>query len=262
MGSARTKIHRWLDPEVRETRFERGTNALLVVLIVLNVAAVILESVHALHARYRLAFDAFEWFSVGIFTIEYLLRAWSITADPRYARPVAGRLRFLLTPGALVDLLAILPAYLPGALDLRFARIVRLVRVLKIGRYSEPVRMFGRVFRSRRDDLLLVAALLLVLLVLSSSTMYFLENAAQPEAFSSIPAAMWWAMTTLTTVGYGDVYPVTALGRAAGAFIAVLGIGFFALPAGILAAAFAEELRRQKGRPVTACPHCGRAIAG
>jgi voltage-gated potassium channel len=122
--------------------------------------------------------------------------------------------------------------------------------------------MFARVFRSRRDDLLLIAVLLLVLLVLSSSTMYFLENAAQPETFSSIPAAMWWAMATLTTVGYGDVIPATPLGKFVGAFIAVLGIGFFALPAGILAAAFAEELRRQKTSPATACPHCGKPIAG
>jgi voltage-gated potassium channel len=262
MTGPRITVHRLLDSEVRETRFERAANAFLVALIVGNVVAVILESVHWIYARQRVAFDAFEWFSVAVFTVEYLLRVWSVTADPRYAHPITGRLRFMLTPGALVDLVAILPAYLPMALDLRFARIVRLVRILKIGRYSEPVRMFARVFRSRRDELLLVAALLLVLLVLSSSTMYFLENAAQPEAFSSIPAAMWWAMATLTTVGYGDVIPATPLGKAVGSFIAVLGIGFFALPAGILAAAFAEELRRQRAVPATACPHCGKPIAG
>jgi voltage-gated potassium channel len=262
MPGARQTVHRWLDPEGRETSFEVATNAFLIALIVANVAAVILESVHAVYVRWRLAFDAFEWFSVAVFTVEYLLRVWSVTADPRYAHPLAGRLRFLLTPGALVDLAAILPAYLPGALDLRFARIVRLVRLLKIGRYSEPLRLFARVFRSRRDELVLIAALLLVLLVLSSSSMYVLESHAQPEAFSSIPAAMWWAMSTLTTVGYGDVIPVTPLGKAMGSFIAVLGIGIFALPAGILAAAFAEELRRQKVPAATACPHCGKSIAG
>jgi voltage-gated potassium channel len=262
MPGPREVVHRWLDPEVRESGFERATNAFLVALIVLNVIAVVLESVHALYARYRLAFDAFEWFSVAVFTVEYLLRVWSVTANARYAHPLTGRLRFMLTPGAIVDLVAIVPAYLPGALDLRFTRIVRLVRLLKIGRYSEPLRLFARVFRSRRDELVLIAALLLVLLVLSSSSMYFLENAAQPEAFSSIPAAMWWAMATLTTVGYGDVIPATPLGKAVGSFIAVLGIGVFALPAGILAAAFAEELRKQKAAPATACPHCGKPIAG
>lgn len=262
MPGAKEAVDRWLDPEVRESGFERATNAFLVALIVLNVVAVVLESVHALYARYRLAFDAFEWFSVAVFTVEYLLRVWSVTANPRYAHPLTGRLRFMLTPGAIVDLVAIVPAYLPGALDLRFTRIVRLVRLLKIGRYSEPLRLFARVFRSRRDELVLIAALLLVLLVLSSSSMYFLENAAQPEAFSSIPAAMWWAMATLTTVGYGDVIPATPLGKAVGSFIAVLGIGVFALPAGILAAAFAEELRKQKAPPATTCPHCGRPLAG
>jgi voltage-gated potassium channel len=261
----RETVHRWLDSEVRDNAVERGTNAFLVALIVANVAAVILESVHSLYARYRLAFDAFEYVSVAVFTVEYLLRVWSAVADPRYARPLFGRLRFMLTAGALVDLIAIAPAYLPIALDLRFARIVRLVRmlrILKIGRYSRSLRMFGRVFRSRRDDLVLIAALLLVLLVLSSSSMYFLENGAQPEAFSSIPASMWWAMATLTTVGYGDVYPVTAAGKAVGSFIAVLGIGIFALPAGILAGAFADEIRKQRAEVATVCPHCGKTIAG
>src|SRR5688572_8475415 len=136
MSGPRITVHRWLDSEVRETRFERATNAFLVALIVGNVVAVILESVQWIYARHRVAFDAFEWFSVAVFTVEYLLRGWSITADPRYAHPITGRLRFMLTPGALVDLVAILPAYLPVALDLRFARIVRLVRILKIGRYS------------------------------------------------------------------------------------------------------------------------------
>ena len=258
-------MHRWLDPEVRDTGLERATNTVLVALILANVAAVILESVHSVHARFAAAFDAFEWFSVAVFTVEYLLRVWSATADPRYAHPVIGRLRFMLTPGAIVDLVAIVPAYLPIALDLRFARIVRLgrmMRVLKIGRYSRPLRMFGRVFHSRRDDLVLVAALLLVLLVLASSSMYFLENGAQPERFSSIPASMWWAVSTLTTVGYGDVYPVTPLGKVVGSFLAMLGIGFFALPAGILAGAFARELRQQKPEDATACPHCGKTIAG
>ena len=264
MAGPREVVHRWLDPEVRDSAGERATNTFLVALILANVVAVILESVHSLHARFAPAFDAFEWFSVAVFTVEYLLRVWSATADPRYAHPVTGRLRFMLTPGAIVDLAAIVPAYLPTALDLRFARIVRLgrmMRILKIGRYSRPIRTFGRVFHARRDDLALVGALLLVLLVLSSSAMYFLENRAQPELFSSIPASMWWAVSTLTTVGYGDVYPVTPLGKVVGSFLALFGIGFFALPAGILAGAFARELRQPKTEDAAACPHCGKAIA-
>lgn len=265
MASAREVVHRWLDPDVRDSPLERTTNAVLVALILANVAAVILESVHSVHARFARAFDAFEWFSVAVFTVEYLLRVWSAPADPRYAHPVTGRLRFMLTPGAIVDLVAIVPAYLPTGLDLRFARIVRLgrmMRILKIGRYSRPLRTFGRVFQARRDDLALVGALVLVLLVVAASAMYFLENRAQPEAFSSIPASMWWAVSTLTTVGYGDVYPVTPLGKLVGSFLAMFGIGFFALPAGILAGAFARELRPRKGEDEAACPHCGKTIAG
>jgi voltage-gated potassium channel len=265
MASAREVVHRWLDPEVRDTGLERATNTMLAALILANVAAVVLESMDSVRARFAGAFDAFEWFSVAVFTVEYLLRVWSATADPRFAHPVTGRLRFMLTPGAIVDLVAIVPAYLPTALDLRFARIVRLgrmMRILKIGRYSRPLRTFGRVFHTRRDDLVLVGALLVVLLVVSSSAMYFLENRAQPETFSSIPASMWWAVSTLTTVGYGDIYPVTPLGKVVGSFLAMLGIGFFALPAGILAGAFARELRPQKAEGSIACPHCGKTIEG
>ena len=199
-----------------------------------------------------------------VFTVEYVLRLWTCTMHREFSRVVVGRARFALTPLALVDLIAILPFYLPMILpfDLRFIRILRLVRLLrllKMGRYLESMRTLGRVFTSKKEELIIAISIVSILLVLASSVMYFLEYEAQPEAFSSIPAAMWWGVATLTTVGYGDVYPVTPLGKVLGGIIAITGIGIFALPAGILASGFAEEIqeRRGKGR---LCPHCGQDI--
>ena len=253
-------VFRILDAEARGTRLERAGNAVLAALIVLNVGAVIVESIETVRARYGALFDAFEVVSVAVFTVEYALRLWSCTIDPRFAEPVRGRVRYATRPMSIVDLMAILPAYLPGDpfLDLRFIRALRLVRMmraLKMARYSRSLQTFGNVLKAHTTDLGLVVVLLLVMLVVSASLMYFAENAAQPKVFSSIPGAMWWAVVTLTTVGYGDVFPITPWGKVLGAFIALLGIGVFALPAGILASGFTEELARR--REARKCPHCG-----
>jgi len=235
-------------------------------LIALNVVAVILETVESLSAQYERLFHMFEIFSVVLFTIEYGLRVWTCNCDERFARPIQGRLRFILTPLALVDLMAILPFYLPMfiSLDLRFLRAIRLLRVfrlLKMGRYSNALKTMGDVFRGKKEDLVIMVSAVLVLLVIASSLMYSVENEAQPDAFSSIPAAMWWAVSALTTVGYGDVCPVTTVGKVLGAVISVLGIGLFALPAGILASGFSEEIAKRRGNR-TLCPHCGKPISG
>jgi len=167
---------------------------------------------------------------------------------------------------ALVDLLAILPFYLPMLLpiDLRFLRalrLMRLFRLLKMGRYVKSLRLMRHVLARRKEELLITLFSVLLLLVLSSSLMYFIEREAQPDKFASIPAAMWWGIATLTTIGYGDMYPVTALGKILGGFIALLGIGLFALPAGILASGFAAEIQ-QRDHPGKRCPHCGERIEG
>jgi len=194
--------------------------------------------------------------------VEYLLRVWACVEDRRYQGALRGRLRFLFTAQALIDLLAILPFYLTFlTLDLRFMRALRLfriVRVAKVGRYMSAFSLFGRVLRSRKEELILSTGVMLILLLLSSCLMYYAENEAQPEQFPNIPSAMWWAVATLTTVGYGDVYPVTALGRLLGAFTAILGIGLFALPTGILGSGFVEEIQARRTPPV--CPHCGKPL--
>ena len=243
---------------------DRLVNSFMATLIVLNVAAVILETVDAVQAEYTAVFLCFEIVSVAIFAAEYLLRLWSCTEDPRYAQPIRGRLRYAFTPMALIDLAAILPSFFPAeGLDFRFARSVRLLRLarsFKMTRYSQSLQMLTDVARSRRNELGITFFIGAILLVCASSAIYFAEHEAQPQHFSSIPASMWWAVTTLTTVGYGDVYPKTVWGRLLGSVIAVLGIGLFALPAGILASGFSEEAaRRREGRP--RCPHCGAPLA-
>jgi voltage-gated potassium channel len=167
-----------------------------------------------------------------------------------------------------VDLLAVLPWYLPWAMQLdarmlRMLRLVRLFRIFKLARYSEALRTLVSICRERRAELGITALFGSMLLLGASSVMYALEHEAQPEAFSSIPAAMWWGCVTLTTVGYGDIYPVTALGRAAGAVIQVVGVGLFALPAGILAGGFASHLeqRARTAKEERRCPHCGESLA-
>jgi voltage-gated potassium channel len=242
-------------------RTSRMFDIAILSLIALNVATLVLATVESIDARLGAFFALVEIVSILIFTAEYLLRVWSATASERFSGAVRGRVRFAATPMALVDLLAILPFWLPFmGIDLRFLRAVRLFRVLrvaKLGRYSTALQTLARVFAAKKEELVVTVSLGGVLLLLASALIYFAENAAQPEVFSSIPAATWWAVATLTTVGYGDVYPITALGRVLGSLVAILGIGMFALPTGILGAAFVDELKRSKS---TACPHCGQQI--
>jgi voltage-gated potassium channel len=171
----------------------------------------------------------------------------------------------MTTPLALVDLVAILPFYLPMLIRidfrvLRVLRFVRLFRLLKMSRYLRSLRMFGTVVHEKKEELVIAIGMVLVILLFASSGMYALEHAAQPDAFASIPAAMWWGIATLTTVGYGDIYPITPLGKVLGSVIALLGVGLFALPAGILASGFNDVMQRRKIQTPRTCPHCGAVI--
>ncbi len=243
-------------------RVSRVFDIALVTLIGLNVLALSLETVDGIYLGRERAFRVFEIFSVVAFSIEYVLRVWSVTADERYRRPVTGRLRFMATPLAIVDVLAILPFYLPMVipLDLRFLRAVRLIRIvrlLKLGRYSRALQTIGSVLKAKREELLITAFVMFIFLLLGSAGVYHAEHELQPEVFSSLPATLWWGVTTLSTVGYGDAVPMTHVGKFIGALVALLGIGMFALPTGILGAAFVEEMRRER-RETPTCPHCGR----
>jgi voltage-gated potassium channel len=250
-----------------EDTASRRFDIFMLTLISLNVLAVMLETVDYIAEAYLVYIHIFDVISVGIFTVEYGLRLWTTTLDERYKRPVLGRIRYSLTPLALVDLFAILPFYIPFLipLDLRFIRILRLLRigrVLKMGRYSESIQTFERVFIKKKEELLMSLFLVMILLVICSSIMYIAENEVQPDKFGSIPDAMWWGVVTLATVGYGDVYPMTPLGKFVGGVVALLGVAVYALPTGILAAGFGEELhtKRKKKPSERTCPHCGLTV--
>jgi len=238
-------------------------NWVIMCVILLNVLAVMFETVDSIYTAYSTQFVLLETVSVGVFTIEYLARIWSaVEAGEPYERPIVGRLRYATRPLLLFDLIAIAPFYitvLGGASDLRFLRALRLMRFLRLFRlvrYSESMQAFGRAFYLNRGQLVVAMSGNLILLVVSSSLMYFAEHAAQPGAFPSIPGTMWWGIVTLTTVGYGDVTPITPLGQVIGSAVAILGIGLFALPASIMASGFIESSSYETGF----CPDCGHEI--
>lgn len=243
------ELHGFLDGDTRKGRAGFVFNALLAGLIVLNLTAVVLETLEPLSSQYASLFHGFLLFSIAAFTIEYLVRVLVCTRHRagRYAHPITGRLRYLISPLALLDLLAILPFYLSMAavIDLRFLRVFRLLWILKAMRYLRAMATLDVVLRRERGTLLTILVLLLSMIFAASTLVYFFERDVQPDNFGSIPHAMWWGIATLTTVGYGDVVPQSPLGKVLGGLIMLAGIAMFAMPAGILAAAFAEEAKRK-----------------
>jgi voltage-gated potassium channel len=215
-------------------------------MIILNIVAIILVSVPDHFEKYREFFHVFEIFSVVFFTVEYFARLYAIVENPRYKDPVRGRLRYAKTGMAIIDL--------------RFLRIFRLMalfRMFKIARYMRAMELFKRVLKERKEQLTLSFIFILFVLIIISFFMYFAEHEAQPDKFGSIPQAMWWGIATLTTVGYGDVVPITPLGKVLGGFIALTGVAILALPTGILSSGFFELLHKPKGAKHI-CPHCGK----
>lgn len=261
--TARKRIHEILDIAREGDRASRVVDVILVGLIVASITALVLETVPELRADWRWLFVGTEHVAALAFSVEYLLRVYSCTENPRFAHPLWGRLRYMFSFLAVVDLLAVLPYYLPllsqDLLLLRMFRMFRLVRVLKLGRYSESVALMIRVLRKKAPELMVGIMILLFLLVASSSLMYLVEHEAQPGKFTSIPQAMWWSVATLTTVGYGDVYPVTGLGKLLTAVVAVLGIGLFAIPAGIISSGFVEVMANRRSVDRCQCPRCGHS---
>ena len=247
--SLRTRIYKIVESTHSDDLHGQWFDYFIVALIITNVIAVILETVEGLYVAYTEFFTGFELFSVAVFTVEYLVRLWVVVDSPNenYRHPFNGRLRYAVTPMALIDIAAILPFYLSLLIpvDLRFMRVFRLLRLLKLTRYSTALQTLGAVLYDQRRTLGASIFVMFILLVFSSSIIYLVEKDAQPEAFSSIPKAMWWGLATLTTVGYGDVTPATGIGKVFGATIMVLGIGMAALPAGILATGFATEMQKR-----------------
>lgn len=248
MHRLRKRVYERLEAENRVDPINRAVDIFLAALIIVNVVAIILETVDSFEHRYRELLLVIELISVAIFTIEYLLRVWVCVEDEELAQKRFPRLRYMISPIAIIDLLSILPFYLGFLLqlDLRFLRVLRLLRILKLTRYSSAMSMLLEVLREESNSFFAGIIILMVLLILASSGAYLAEHQLQPENFGSIPHAMWWAVATLTTVGYGDVTPITPAGRIFGALVAIVGIGMAALPAGILASGMADRLRRTR----------------
>lgn len=249
-----------LDKGEQNGPVERIFDICLLTLIVLNVIATIVES--SIKNPTELAvLRGFEIFSIVFFTIEYLMRLWvSDLYRPEISRWKA-RLRYALTGMAIIDLLAILPFFMPFLIrvDLRALRILRLFRLLRIfksNRYTDSMNTIFRVVRRKSSELVSAVIVVIVLLIMAAALMFNVENLAQPDVFTSMSDALWWAVATLTTVGYGDIYPITALGKLLAGFIALLGVGIVAIPTGIMASGFTEMIRKKKD----ICPHCGKEI--
>lgn len=246
-GDLRQQLAMLLEDEEPRSLVTRLFNWALALLIVVNVSCVILESVEPIRLRFALTFELFEHAATAIFAVEYALRVWTCVdfRDPGYRDPLWGRLRYMRSFFALVDLIAVLPAVIGffGAADLRVLRLLRLLRMLKLIRHSTT---FGLLFGVLREERQSIAALLFVLLLtvtISGSLMYMIENEVQPEVFASIPVAMWWAIETLTTVGYGDIVPMTIAGRIIGGGVSIIGIGTLALFSGLITVGFLDQLK-------------------
>ena len=246
----RKRIWTLLEPANENDKLSKIVDIFLVSLIFFNILSVILETVDVLYLSYKNYFRYFEYFSVIIFSLEYISRLWACIENKKSDETnLKARFRYVFSFSAIVDAIAILPsllAFIFPTVDLRFVRALRIFRLLKFSRYSNSINNLLLVIWDQRKSFGAAFFILFIVLIISSSGMYLVEKDVQPEKFGSIPQAMWWSIVTLTTVGYGDVFPVTSAGKVFGSVIIILGIGTVALPSGILASAFTEFSRRNQ----------------
>ncbi|WP_417307428.1 ion transporter [Devosia sp.] len=247
MVSLRHRVHEALSRESGKRL--SVINRFLIFVILLSVLLAVIQSEQEFAREIVGWLRVLELFVGIVFFIEYVARVWVCVEEPGFARPIVGRLRYMVTPAALFDLVAITPVFFPVVggqpFLLRLIRLVRILRLAKLGRYSGAIGEIMHAVRLKSHQLAVSLIGGLVLLLISASFLYLIEGPTQPEAFGSIPRAMWWSVATLTTVGYGDVYPVTPIGRLFASITAVIGIGLIALPAGIVASAFSEAFTRR-----------------
>ncbi len=222
----------------------------LITLIIFNIIAVLLETVDSIYTKYSFEFLIFERFSTIIFLIEYILRVWVCVEEKIKANKIITRLKYASTWPAIIDLLAVLSGLLPMIfeVDLRILRALRMLRLLKFSRYFKVMNLLLGVLKEEKQSFLAAMFLLTIAMLIASTGIYMFEKDAQPDKFGSIPEAMWWAIATLTTIGYGDVTPVTGMGKFFGSIIAIIGIGVVALPSGILASGFTDQLKRRQSQ--------------
>lgn len=249
-GTARARIYRELEPAAWPHDGLSPINRVVVGLIVVAVFLAVIETETVVTNGYEHWFIVAEVGFAAAFLVEYVARVWVSAEDPRFGPGLSGRLRYMASWPAIIDLVALAPVLLlPFGSEtflLRLMRLARILRLARLGRFSRAISLIMDAIRSRDHELLLSLAVGVGLLVVTSTVLYVAEAEAQPDAFGSIPRAMWWSVATLTTVGYGDVYPVTPLGRIFAAATAITGIGLIAMPTGILAAAVSDAIQRRR----------------
>ena len=247
----RKRLWQILEKGNEKDRVSVYTDIFLITLIILNIIAVILETVDSIYSAYSFYFIIFERSSTFIFLVEYILRVWVSIEDINKKNKISNfiiRVKYIGSWPAIIDLLAVLSGLLPMIfeIDLRILRALRMLRLLKFSRYFKVMNLLLGVLKEERQSFLAAMFLLTIAMLIASTGIYIFEKDAQPDKFGSIPEAMWWAVATLTTVGYGDVTPITAMGKIFGALITIIGIGTVALPSGILASGFSDQLKRRK----------------
>jgi voltage-gated potassium channel len=257
MNSIRQRLFHILHRPTAISREARYTNYFLATIIIVNCIAVALETVPDVYLPNKALFAGLELFSTGVFVVEYVLRLWVCVEQTRFGAPIRGRIHYMLQPLPVLDLVVILTYLAPW--DLRFLRIFRLTRLLRVLHLDELDHSFQSISRAigRRKHLLIVSGLMMVITAYCfAALLYQVEHAVQPDKFSSIPETIWWAIVTLTTIGYGDITPITPLGKALASGIVLVGIGIFALPTAIMTASILEAGADQSSR----CPHCGNHL--
>jgi len=250
MSGFRHRTYEILEAAREEDPASRICDIFLVTIITLNVIAVVLETVPDIYQAYGSTFQSFEIFSVAVFCIEYLLRVWSSIEreDGKAPRPISSRLTYMMTPMAILDLIVIVPFFLTflGGVDLRFLRVLRLLRVFRLTRYSSAMHLLASVMKEEAANIGAALFILMMTVVMSASLIYLAEVDTQPDKFGSIPDALWWAIITMTSIGYGDVVPMTGTGKVLGSIIGIISVGMVALPTGILASGFNQALHQRR----------------
>ena len=236
-----------------EDRASHYCDIFLFALILLNLVAVCLETIDTLYIQYKTVFTLFELVSVAIFSLEYGLRIWSRAAAPdgKHKGAFSKRMGYIFSFTGIIDLLAILPSIIPlllGGVDLRWLRILRLMRLLKFSHYSSALEDLISAVRHESRSFVATLYLLVLALLISSAMIYVAEQDAQPEHFGSIPQAMWWTVVTLTTVGYGDIVPMTVVGKFIATLTALMGVCVVALLTGIVATGFTNQVAMRRNQ--------------
>ncbi|MBR3396235.1 MAG: ion transporter [Lachnospiraceae bacterium] len=251
IGDLRLKVFKVIDVNNNEGFANRFYDFFSTAVLILNIVIVTLDTVASLHNAYGHIYSIIEAWTVAFFAVDCGLRIW--TAEYQYPKVTPGRAvrKYLLSFDGIIDLLSFVPYYIPafvptGAVVFRFFRVIRIFRLFRINAYYDSLNVITEVLRSKKDQLLSSVFIILVLMMASSLCMYSLENSAQPEVFSNAFSGIWWSVSTLLTIGYGDIYPITFWGQFFGAIISFLGVGMVAIPTGIISAGFVEQYTRIK----------------